>query len=113
MRPTIGDFIQRRIAVARRPGRKPLVVENARHQFANIGFVIDNQNVTSHGSRLSCQLPVAASILVSLLVVSGGALVSAADAIESAVGCLASPACTSIFFARPVMAKRSRIQAPR
>ena len=75
MRPAIGDFRQRRIAVARGPGGKTLVVENAGNQIPNICFVIDNQNVICHGSRPSCQLPVAASIFVSLLVVSAGSAV--------------------------------------
>ena len=69
MRTAIGDFRQRRIAVARGARGEALVVKDARNQIANIGFVIDNQNVICHGSRLSCQLPVAASIFVSLLVV--------------------------------------------
>jgi hypothetical protein len=42
---------QRRIAVARGPGGEALVLQNARNQIANIGFVVDNQNVTCHGSR--------------------------------------------------------------
>ena len=62
MRPAIGNLRQRRIAVARGPGAEALVVQNARNEIANIGFVIDNQNVTCHGLHLSCQLPVAASI---------------------------------------------------
>ena len=57
MRTAVGDFRQRRIAVARGAGRKSLVVQNARHEIADIGFVIDNQNVTGHGLHLSCQLP--------------------------------------------------------
>src|SRR5665647_894283 len=72
MGAAISDFRQRRIAVARGPGGESLVVENARDQIANISFVIDNQNVTCHGSRLSRQLPVAASTFVSLLVVAAG-----------------------------------------
>ena len=70
MRAAIGDLRQRRIAVARGPGAKTLVVQNARNEVANIGLVVDNQNVTCHGLHLSCQLPVAASIFVSSLVVS-------------------------------------------
>ena len=76
MRAAIGDLRQRRIAVARGPRRKALVIEDARDQIADIGFVVDNQNVTCHGSRPVCQLPVAASIFASLLVASAGPLVS-------------------------------------
>src|SRR5258708_29337736 len=76
MRAAVGNFRQRRIAVTRSPGRKTLVVKNAGNQITNICFVIDNENVISHGSRLSCQLPVAASIFVSLLVSSAGSVVS-------------------------------------
>src|SRR5439155_3103118 len=91
MRPAVGDFRQRGIAVPRRAGRKSLVVENARHEIANIGFVIDNQNVTSHGLHLSCQLPVvAASIFDSLLVVSAGSLVSDSGSFISLPGSLAA-----------------------
>ena len=92
MRAAIGDFRQRRIAVARGPGGKTLVVENARNQIANIGFVIDNQNVICHGSRLSCQLPVAASIFVSLLVVSAGSVVSDSGAFVSVSFVFGQPA---------------------
>src|SRR6266481_6158417 len=70
MRAAIGDLRQRGIAVARGPCGKALVVENARNQIANVGFVIDNQNITCHGSRPPCQLPVAALIFVSWLFVS-------------------------------------------
>src|ERR1700716_837087 len=113
MRAAVGDFRQRRIAVARGSGRKTLVVQNARNQVANIGFVIDNQNVIGHGSRLSCQLPVAASIFVSLLVVSGfvvswGSMVSGAGGFVSGGGGFASA-----FGAWPAIANRNRIQAPR
>ena len=87
MRAAIGDLGQRGIAVARRPRRKPLVIEDARDEIADIGLVIDNQNVTCHGSRPACQLPVAASIFVSLLVASAGPLVSSAAAFVSADGC--------------------------
>ena len=72
MRAAIGDLGQRRIAVARGPGGESFVFENARNEVANIGFVIDNQNVTCHGLHLSCQLPVAASIFVSSLVALAG-----------------------------------------
>src|SRR5258708_19705854 len=76
MRAAVGNFRQRRIAVTRSPGRKTLVVKNACNQITNICFVIDNENVISHGSRLSCQLPVAALIFVSLLVTSAGSALS-------------------------------------
>src|SRR6266704_6074544 len=108
MRAAIGNFRQRRIAVARGPGGEALVVENARDQITNIGFVIDNQNVICHGSRLSCQLPVAASIFASLLVASAGPSVSDAGRFVSGAGSF-----TSAFGAWPDLAKRNRIQAPR
>src|SRR5438876_6148292 len=108
MRAAIGNFRQRRIAVARGARAETLVVKNARNQITNIGFVIDNQNVTCHGSRLSCQLPVAASIFASLLVASAGPSVSDAGCFVSAAGSF-----TSAFGAWPDMAKRNRIQAPR
>src|SRR3954462_7032443 len=78
MRPAVGDFGQCRVAVAGGPGDEPFVLENARDEIPNIGLVIDNQNFTCHGSRLSCQLPVEASIFVESLVFSAGSLVSAA-----------------------------------
>ena len=108
MRAAIGDFRQRRIAVARGPGGKTLVVENARNQIANIRFVIDNQNVICHGLRLSCQLPVAASIFVSMLVASAGSV-----GFGCRWFCFAACCFASAFGAWPEMAKRSRIQAPR
>ncbi len=52
MRTAVGNFRQRRIAVARGPGGEPLVLENARNQIADICLVIDNQNIICcHGSR--------------------------------------------------------------
>ena len=68
MRAAVGNLGQRRIAVARGPGLEAFVFQDARNEVANIGFVVDNQNVTGHGLHLSCQLPVAASIFVSSLV---------------------------------------------
>src|SRR5439155_7769751 len=108
MRAAVGNFGQRRIAVARGPGAKALVVENARHQIANIGLVIDNQNVICHRSRPSGQLPVAAWIFVSLLVASAAPAVPDAFAFVSGTGPLVSD-----FAAWPDMANRSRIHAPR
>src|SRR5436190_16438718 len=111
MRTPAADLGQRRVAVARGAGRKSLVLEDTGHEIADIGFVIDNQNVTGHGLHLSCQLPVAASIFVSMCVGSGGVLVSAAAIFVSGPCGLASSALS--FLACPVTAKRSRIQAPR
>src|ERR1700694_408419 len=108
MRAAIGDFRQRRIAVACGPGGKALVVQNAGNQIPDICFVVDNQNVICHGSSLSCQLPVAASIFGSLLVASDGSAVSDAGCFVSAAGSL-----TSTLGAWPEIANRSRIQAPR
>ena len=62
MRAAVGDLGQRRIAVARGPGTEAFVVQDARNEVTNIGFVVDNQNVTGHGLHLSCQLPVAALV---------------------------------------------------
>jgi hypothetical protein len=42
MRATMGDFGQRRIAVARGPRAEALVIENSRYQIPNVRFVIDN-----------------------------------------------------------------------
>jgi hypothetical protein len=42
MRATMGDFRQCRIAVARGPRAKALVVENSRNQIPNVRLVIDN-----------------------------------------------------------------------
>src|SRR5258707_4214475 len=108
MRAAIGNFRHRRIAIASGPGGEALVVKNARNQITNIGFVIDNQNVICHGSRLSCQLPVAASIFASLLVASAGPSGWDAGWFDSGAGSF-----TSGFGAWPDMAKRNRIQAPR
>src|SRR5665647_1622638 len=79
MRAAVGDLRQRRIAVARGPGGESLV--------------IDNQNVTCHGSRLSCQLPLAASIFVSLLVASDvpSGLVASGGPAVSVTGTFVSP----------------------
>ena len=90
MRAAIGNLRQRRIAVARGAGAETFVVQNARNEIANIGFVVDDQNVTCHGLHLPCQSPVAAWIFVSLLVVAAGSMVSGAGAFVSAVGSVAS-----------------------
>src|SRR6516165_9422127 len=98
MWPPIGDLGQRRVAVARSPRRKPLVIQDACDELPNIGFIVDNENVTCHGSRPACQLPVAAWIFVSLLVVFACPLVSASPAFVSAArGSLWAASClTSI-----------------
>ena len=62
MRAAVGDLGKRRIAVARSAGIEAFVLQDARNEVTNIGFVVDNQNVTGHGLHLSCQLPVAASV---------------------------------------------------
>src|SRR6266850_2760417 len=108
MRAAGSNFRERRIAVARGSGVKALVLQNTRNQIANIGFVIDNQNVICHRSRLSGQPPVAASILDSLLVASARSAVSGAVTFVSAAGSL-----TSTFAAWPDTANRNLIQAPR
>src|ERR1700719_2752840 len=113
MRAAIGDFGQRGIAVARGACRKALVVEDARNQLADIGLVVDNQNVTRHGSRPPRQLPVAALIFASLLVVSAGPLVCGSGAFVSLVRAWLSPVCSFAFAAWPETANRRRIHAPR
>jgi lipoate-protein ligase B len=60
MRTAIGNLAKGGIAVARGPGTETFVIQDARNKVTNIGFVIDNQNVTGHGLHLSCQLPVSA-----------------------------------------------------
>src|ERR1700755_1089129 len=75
MRAAVGNLGQRRIAVARGPGAETFVVQDARNEVTNIGFVVDNQNVTGHGLHLSCQLPVAASVFASSLVAVAASLV--------------------------------------
>src|SRR6266850_2556840 len=108
MRAAVGNFRERRIAVACGSGAKALVLENARNQIANIGLVIDNQNVICHRSRLSGQPPEAVLIFVSLLVAFAASAVSDAFAFVSGTGSL-----VSAFGAWPDMANRSRIHAPR
>src|SRR6266436_9906522 len=105
MRAAIGDLRQRRIAGARGPGGEALVVKNTRDQIPNICFVVDNQNVICHGSSPSCQLPVAASIFVSLFVASAGSVVSDAGWFVSGSGSF-----ISTFAAWPDTANRNRIQ---
>ena len=100
MRTAAGDLGQRRIAVARGAGAKSLVLENTGHEIADIGFVIDNQNVTGHGLHLSCQLPVAALIFGSHWSSAAGSLVSAAgDFVSSAGPCFGSFGWRSAAFA--------------
>src|SRR6266481_3467448 len=113
MRAAITDLRQRGIAVARGPGGKALVVENARNQIPNVGVVIDNQNVTCHGSRPPCQLPVAALILASLLVVSTPSAVSAAGSFVSCSLVSTAGSFTSSLGACPDTENRIRIHAPR
>src|SRR5205814_3650996 len=78
------------------------------YEITNICFVIDNQNVTCHGSRLCCQLPVAAIIFVWFSIASAGCVVSVTGDFVSSPSSLPSG-----FGAWPDMAKRNRIQAPR
>ena len=67
MRAAVGNLAKRGIAVARGPGTEAFVFQDARNEVTNIGFVVDNQNVTGHGLHLSCQLPVAASVFASII----------------------------------------------
>ena len=97
MRAAVGDLAERRIAVARGPGIEAFVLQDARNEVTNIGFVVDNQNVTGHGLHLSCQLPVAASVFASSLVAVAASLVSPDGAFVSSIcgfasgdGCFAS-----------------------
>src|SRR5690349_10444129 len=86
MRTAVGDLRKCGIAVARGARRKPFVVQDAGDEVADVGFIVDNENVTRHGSRPACQLPVAASIFGSLLVASAAPLVSVAAIFVSAGG---------------------------
>src|SRR4051812_24419022 len=87
MRAAVGNLGQRRIAIARGPRDKAFILQNARNEIADIGFVVDNQNVTGHGLHLSCQLPVAALIF-------GSSLVAVAVSLVSEDGAFVSPSCT-------------------
>src|SRR2546421_12067825 len=109
MRAAVGDLGQRRITVPCRSGGEALVGKNARNEIANICFVIDNQNVTCHGSRLCCQLLVAALIFASSLVASVG---SAVPDSASFVCFLAFRSFAPAFVAWPDNAKRNPIHAP-
>src|SRR4051812_49628839 len=102
MRPAVGDLSQRRIAVARSPCGEAFVLQNARNEVADVCFVVDNQNVTGHGLHLSCQLPVAASILVSSLVAVVASLVPEEGAFVSAPCSLVSAACGSAACSLPL-----------
>src|SRR5581483_4862496 len=116
MRTAVGDLRQRGVAVARGARGKSLVVQDARDQLPNGGLVIDDQNVTCHGTRPACQLPVAASIFVSLLVASAPPLVSPSGGFVSLDGAVvAAAACwpSMVDLLWPVMEKRRRILAPR
>ena len=50
MRPPRGDRGDRLVGIAREPRLVALVLENAGNEFANVVFVIDDQNVGGHGS---------------------------------------------------------------
>src|SRR5438105_7808761 len=108
MRAARGNPCQRRVAVARGAGSEALVYEDTCNQISNICFVIDNQNVTCHGSRLCCQLLVAALIFASSLVASVGSAVP--DAV-SFVSVSAFRSFAAAFGAWPDIAKRNRIHA--
>jgi hypothetical protein len=47
--PARNDSGQRFVAVARRARSVPLVLQDARDQFANVGFVVNDQDVGCHG----------------------------------------------------------------
>ena len=47
----VGDFRQCAVAIARGARGEAFVLEDARHQIANIGLVIDDENVICHGMR--------------------------------------------------------------
>ena len=112
-RPAVGDLRERRIAVARGPCRKSLVVENPRDKVTNVGFVIDNQNITCHRIRpylVACcsfgfgffisRFLLPAGFLSGRLCFSGSCAVPAGCAVSAAA-------------AWPDIANRSRIHAPR
>ena len=47
-RPAVGERRERGVAVVRQPGFVALVLQNAGDQFADVGFIINNQNISSH-----------------------------------------------------------------
>ena len=55
-RATTLDGLQRFIGVARSTHLMAFVLENAGHQFSNVGFIIDDQHVGRHGFLLSLRL---------------------------------------------------------
>ena len=48
LRTPLGDGLESLVAVTGRPGAMPLVLKNARHEVANIGLVVNDQNVGRH-----------------------------------------------------------------
>ena len=47
-RPACMDCVERIIAVTRDPRRVALVLEDTRHQLADVSFVVNDQDVGSH-----------------------------------------------------------------
>ena len=48
LRAALLDGTQGLVAVARKTRRVPLVLENARHEFADVVLVVDDKDVSSH-----------------------------------------------------------------
>ena len=48
VRPPLLDRLQGLVGIAREPRAVPLVLENSRHQIANVGLVVDDQDVRRH-----------------------------------------------------------------
>ena len=53
MRPPLLDGLQCLIAIACKTGAVPLVFQDTCHQFANVGFVVDDQDIGCHWEVLS------------------------------------------------------------
>ena len=56
MRPPRGYRFKRLVSVARGARAVALVGKNARHAFANISLVVDDQNVGRHSQPLLCNI---------------------------------------------------------
>ena len=55
MRSPLFDQPQGFVAVTREPAAMPLVFQDAGNKFTDVGFVVDNQDVSRHRSLLASQ----------------------------------------------------------
>ena len=76
MRPALLDGLQRLVGVAGRAGRVALVLEDARDEIADVGLVVDDQDVRWHRHRS-----------LRFVIRSGGLLLGACRDRRHAVGC--------------------------